>query len=97
MNDSVRREVRSGERHPNGKHSSWMPVTVIIAAFMGGGIGIIVQSWWLFWLSVGLILLGMPASWLVRSVSHTVVAEDLPDDEPPAVDRAPASGHRVRV
>jgi hypothetical protein len=102
MNDSVQRVVRGGERplggnaHPHGKPSSWIFVAVIIAAFMAGGIAIIVQSWWLFWLSVGTVLLGMPAASLVRIMDDPAVAEGLPDDRPPgdwptSADRAPAA------
>ena len=88
MSDSVQRAVRSGERpiggyaRPKGKPSSLAFVVVIITGFMGGGIAIIVQSWWLFWLSVGVILLGLPGSWLVRVMREAAVTEEQLDDSP---------------
>jgi hypothetical protein len=99
MSDSVPGGELSLGRYarPKGKPSSLAFVAVIIAGFMGGGIAIIVQSWWLFWLSVAVILLGLPASWLVRVIRETAVAEEqlvdrLPGDRPAAFDRASATG-----
>ena len=103
MNDSVPRAVRRGERplgghpHPQGKFSSSVLVAAIITAFMGGGIAIIVQSGWLLWLSVGVVLLGMPASWLVRVMRETAVAQKQPDARPPEASRVPAAGPGIRI
>jgi hypothetical protein len=72
MTNSVQRALRDAERpldeyaRPHGKPSSWVFIAVIITAFMTGGIAIIVQSWVLFWLSAGVVLVGMPAGWIVR-------------------------------
>jgi hypothetical protein len=72
MTDSVQRALRDVERpldehaRPHGKPSSWAFIAVIVTAFMTGGIAIIVQSWPLFWLSVGVVLVGMPAAWIAR-------------------------------
>lgn len=97
MNDSAQREVHSGTRflggkaYPNGKPSSWVLVAAVIAAFMSGGIGIILQSWWLFWLSVAVILLGMPASWLVGIMAGSVASEIAPENGPAATGHTPAT------
>jgi hypothetical protein len=49
-------------QHANPR--SWVLAAVIVA-FMAAGIAIIVQMWWLFWLSAAIILLSGPACGLM--------------------------------
>lgn len=63
-------------RHPHGQaHGrlrSWLLVAVILAAFIVGGIALIAQTWWLFWVCVGVVVLGVPAGRLVGLMNDTV-------------------------
>lgn len=89
--------------HPHGKPSSWVLVAVVTAAFIAGGVAIVAQAWWLFWTSVGIVVLAFPAGWAAGIMSDTVSWGSTPagGDSPPAGeeaepgrDRAPASRNR---
>ena len=45
------------------KHGStpaaWTAVTIIMVAFLVGGIGVVVAQPWLFWVGVGLVVVGV--------------------------------------
>jgi hypothetical protein len=57
---------------PHGKPSSWVLVAVIIAAFAGGGLALIIQSWTLFFVCVGIVGLSIPAGKLIGIMNDTV-------------------------
>lgn len=43
----------------HGRPSSWVAVSIIIAGFVVGGIALPVgPTWWLFWLGVGIVVVG---------------------------------------
>jgi hypothetical protein len=54
-----------GQAHRNGNPSSWVVVAFVIVGFMAGGIAVIEQMWWLFWLSTGVILISVPVGGIV--------------------------------
>ncbi|MFL6070673.1 MAG: HGxxPAAW family protein [Actinomycetes bacterium] len=45
------------------KHGStpaaWTAVTIIMVAFLVGGIGVVVAQPWIFWVGVGLVVVGL--------------------------------------
>jgi hypothetical protein len=44
----------------HGRAISWVAVSVIMAAFLVGGVALVVGPiWWLFWVSVGVAALGV--------------------------------------
>ena len=57
---------------PHGKISSWLLVTAVITAFTAGGIALIVQSWWLFWLCAAVVVLSIPLGRAVRIMEDTM-------------------------
>lgn len=50
---------------PHDDHGStpaaWTAVTIIMVAFVVGGIGVLLALPWLFWVGVGLIIVGIVA------------------------------------
>jgi hypothetical protein len=43
----------------HGRPASWVAVSIIIAGFIVGGIALPVgPTWWLFWLGVGIVVVG---------------------------------------
>jgi hypothetical protein len=49
--------VRFG--HFSGRPVSWVAVTIILAAFLAGGLALVFgPTWWLFWVSLGLAAFG---------------------------------------
>jgi hypothetical protein len=43
----------------HGRRVSWVAVSMIMFAFLTGGFALIFLVWWLFWASVGLVVLGL--------------------------------------
>ncbi len=41
---------------------AWVVTAVIVAAFVLGGIALITHTWWLFWLAVGIFVVGVIAA-----------------------------------
>lgn len=41
-----------------GRPVSWVAVIIILAGFTLGGIALIVGRWWLFWVAVGVVVVG---------------------------------------
>jgi hypothetical protein len=73
MSDSVNITSRSGRQlHRHGM--PWILGPVIVA-FMAGGGAIASDNWWLFWLSVGVILVSAPANWVIRVVEENPYAQ----------------------
>jgi hypothetical protein len=70
MSASVQGPPRGVERpvgedaYQHANPRSWV-LAAVMAAFMAAGIAIIVQLWWLFWLSAAVILLSVPACGLI--------------------------------
>jgi hypothetical protein len=58
------------ERH--GRVSSWVLVFMVIAAFCVGGVAIIEQLWWLFWVCVGVVVGAVPAGKFVGIMDDAV-------------------------
>jgi hypothetical protein len=58
------------ERH--GRASSWILVSVVVAAFCVGGAAIITHLWWLFWVCVGVVVVAVPAGKIVGIMDDSV-------------------------
>ncbi|HEV2375951.1 MAG TPA: hypothetical protein VGS19_27760 [Streptosporangiaceae bacterium] len=45
--------------HHRGRPVSWVAVSIIMAGFLAGGLGLILgPAWWLFWVGAGLAVVG---------------------------------------
>ena len=44
--------------HYNGRTVSWVAVSMILAAFVAGGLALVFSVWWLFWLSCAVAAVG---------------------------------------
>jgi len=61
---SVDQVSQAGPYPPyHGRTVSWVAVSIVMAGFLVGGVGLIFGSagptWWLFWTGVGISVLGM--------------------------------------
>jgi hypothetical protein len=63
----------TGHGHLYGRPSSWVLVTVVIAAFVAGGFAIIYHAWWLLWVCVGVVVLSVPAGKFTGIMGDTVM------------------------
>ena len=60
---------------PGGEHGrvpSWIYVFVVIAAFLAGGVALVADLWWLFWVGVGVVVLSVPAGKIIGVMNDTV-------------------------
>ena len=63
-----------GHSQLHGRPSSWVLVTVVIAAFVVGGFAIVFHQWWLFWVCVAVVVLSVPAGKATGIMGDTVLA-----------------------
>jgi hypothetical protein len=45
--------------HYSGRPVSWVAVSMILVAFIVGGLALVFAIWWLFWVSLGVSVLGV--------------------------------------
>ena len=95
-----------GHEHLHGRPVSWVLVGVLIVAFIAGGLAIVNQLWWLFWVCLGATILSVPAGKVIGIMNDTVingdpaqqvgqggtVAEDAGSAADPGVDVGPRPG-----
>ena len=68
-----------------GRPSSWFAVAIIFAGFVVGGVALCIgPAWIMFWVGVGIIVLGMVVSGIVHLFADVVV--DAPRVLPEIVD-----------
>ena len=65
-----------GHEHVHGRPVSWVLVAVLVAAFIAGGLAIVNQLWWLFWVCPAVAVLSVPAGKVIGIMNDTVVAGD---------------------
>lgn len=72
--------------HTHGKPASWVLVAVVTAAFLTGGIAIIMHLWWLLWACMGIVVLAVPAGKMIGIMDDTVAWGSTPSatHDPPA-------------
>jgi hypothetical protein len=61
-------------------------VAVVTAAFLTGGIAIIMHLWWLLWACIGIVVLAVPAGKMIGIMDDTVTWGSTPSvtHDPPA-------------
>ncbi|MGI8329122.1 hypothetical protein ACRYCC_04100 [Actinomadura scrupuli] len=79
----------SGQGHPHGRTSSWVLVGTVIAAFLVGGISLIMHAWTIMIICGVIIVLAVPVGAAIHIMSDTVGWTDAP---PTYIDR----GHVIR-
>jgi hypothetical protein len=45
--------------HFSGRPVSWVAVSMILVGFLAGGLALVFAIWWLFWLALGVAVLGL--------------------------------------
>jgi uncharacterized membrane protein YidH (DUF202 family) len=50
--------------------AAWTGTTIALVAFILGGIAVVVQNWPLFWISAGLLVLGLIATKVLQVTGH---------------------------
>jgi uncharacterized membrane protein YidH (DUF202 family) len=50
--------------------AAWTGTTIALVAFILGGIAVVVQNWPLFWVSVGILVLGLIATKVLQVMGH---------------------------
>jgi hypothetical protein len=86
--DNLPRPV-SGSGHPHGRPSSWLLVSTVIAAFLVGGIALILNAWTVMIVCAAVVILAVPIGAAIHIMNDTVGWTDAP---PTYIDR----GHVVR-
>jgi hypothetical protein len=56
--------------HHGNTPAAWTGVIIILAGFVLGGIGLVVSSWVIFWIGVGLCPLGLIAGKVLQLMGH---------------------------
>jgi hypothetical protein len=74
----------SGQGHPHGRKSSWVLVLTVIAAFLVGGLAIIMHAWVIMIICLAVIVLSVPIGAAIHIMSDTVGWTDAP---PTYIDR----------
>jgi hypothetical protein len=68
--------------NPHGKPSSWALVAVVTAAFITGGLAIIMHTWWLLWACSAIVVLAIPAGKAIGIMDDTVAWGGTPSAAP---------------
>ena len=50
--------------------AAWIGTTLALVAFILGGIAVVIQNWPLFWISAGLLVLGLIATKVLQVTGH---------------------------
>jgi hypothetical protein len=76
--------------HPHGKPASWGLVTVVMVAFLVGGLSIIAHAWWLLWACIAIAVLAIPVGKMIGIMDDTVDWGSTPastsDPQPPSLE-----------
>jgi hypothetical protein len=88
IDDNLPRAV-SGRGHPHGRSSSWLLVCTVIAAFLVGGLALILHAWPVMIVCAAVIVLAVPIGAAIHIMNDTVGWTDAP---PAHIDR----GHVIR-
>lgn len=57
---------------------AWVATVIMIAAFVVGGVALIVHTWWMFWLGVAMFVVGLVMARAVN-IMDQVSEYDLPN------------------
>ncbi len=62
------------EAHHGNTVAAWTAVIIILVAFLVGGVGVLLQNWFVFWAAVLLALLGGVAGKVLQMMGYGQVA-----------------------
>ena len=65
QHDKPRKDVHHGRTL-----AAWVGTTVALVAFILGGIAVMIQNWPLFWISAGLLVLGLIATKVLQVMGY---------------------------
>jgi len=66
----VRHDKPSKHVHHGRTLAAWAGTTIAMVAFILGGIAVVVQNWPLFWISAGLLVLGLIATKVLQVMGY---------------------------
>jgi hypothetical protein len=56
--------------HHGRTTAAWVGTTIAMAAFLLGGIAVVIQNWPMFWISVALIVIALIATKVLQVMGH---------------------------
>jgi hypothetical protein len=66
----VQHDKPSKHVHHGRTLAAWAGTTIALVAFILGGIAVVVQNWPLFWISAGLLVLGLIATKVLQVMGY---------------------------
>ena len=66
----VQHDKPSKHVHHGRTLAAWTGTTIALVAFILGGIAVVVQNWSLFWISAGLLVLGLIATKMLQVMGY---------------------------
>jgi hypothetical protein len=66
----VQHDKPSKHVHHGRTLAAWVGTTIALVAFILGGIAVVVQNWPLFWISAGLLVLGLIATKVLQVMGY---------------------------
>jgi uncharacterized protein DUF6704 len=66
----VQHDKPSKHVHHGRTLAAWTGTTIAMVAFILGGIAVVVQNWPLFWISAGLLVLGLIATKVLQVMGY---------------------------
>jgi uncharacterized protein DUF6704 len=66
----VQHDKPSKHVHHGRTMAAWAGTTVAMVAFILGGIAVVIQNWPLFWISAGLLVLGLIATKVLQVMGY---------------------------
>ena len=67
----VKRHDKPAKQIHHGRTvAAWVGTTVAMVAFIIGGVAVVVQNWPLFWVSAGLLVLGLIAAKVLQVMGY---------------------------
>jgi hypothetical protein len=84
--------------HPHGKLSSWVLIGVVVAAFIAGGIAVILHVWWLLYACLGIVVAAIPVGKAIGIMNDTVIwgATPLVSPQEQTAQSVPGQGQQQR-
>jgi hypothetical protein len=66
----VQHDKPSKQVHHGRTLAAWIGTTIALVAFILGGIAVVIQNWPLFWISAGLLVLGLIATKVLQAMGY---------------------------
>lgn len=71
--------------------AAWTAVTIIMVAFVVGGIGVLLSQAWLFWVGCALVLVGVVVGKVMQMMGMGAQSSTEPSTQPPTQPSNPSS------